>query len=170
MNKVLSVIDAIPRLLGYLSGVIVVASILLTLIEVIIRYFWGNSLLLADEFGGYFVVAIGFFAVALTWKEKGHVRVSLVISRISQKAVNWIRIITFFLSLVFSCAFTYSCYKFIHQSFHFNTRSGSWMNVPMAYVQLPMIIGITLMTLIILLEFIFAVKKLSTGRNVEEVQ
>lgn len=169
-DKVSSLIDTIPRFLGYFCGIIVVISILLTLTEVAIRYIFGTSLLLADEFGGYFVIAMGYFAAAVTWQERGHVRVSMIICRIPQKAVNWLRIITIFLSLVFSSIFTYATFKFIQQSFHLNSRSGSWINTPLGYIQLPMIIGISLLTIVILLDFVRALKKLRNGQNIEVIE
>ena len=55
------------------------------LVEVLTRYILRSPLSIAEEMGGYLLVSITFMGLAYTWKEKGHVRVTLIFSRLPEK-------------------------------------------------------------------------------------
>lgn len=67
---------------GDVTAWIVFGALCLVLAEVVTRYFFNRPLGLADEFGGYALVAITFLGLAYTLKEKAHVRVTMVVDRL----------------------------------------------------------------------------------------
>ena len=49
---------------GYAGGLVLLAIVVLTMVEVISRYVLKNPLILSDEMGGYAMVAVSFLGLA----------------------------------------------------------------------------------------------------------
>ena len=60
---------------GYLAGLVLLAIILLTMVEVVSRYVLRNPLILSDELGGYALVAISCLGLAYCSMGNGHIRI-----------------------------------------------------------------------------------------------
>ncbi len=141
---------------GYLQAGIIFSLMIMLLVEVLTRYVLRSPLSIADEMGGYLLVSITFMGLAYTWKEKGHVRVSLLISRLPDKFANLLRFIMLILATVFTLPLIKACYDLISDSLLFESRSGSWMRTPLAYPQTILLIGAILLFLQLIAELIKA--------------
>ena len=139
---------------GYLQAGIIFFLMVMLLAEVLTRYILRSPLSIADEMGGYLLVAITFMGLAYTWKEKGHVRVSLLISRLPDKFGRQLRFITLILATVFTLPLIKACYDLISDSLLFESRSGSWLRTPLAYPQTILLIGAIMLFLQLVAEII----------------
>jgi len=153
---------------GYLSGWLVLLMMLLVLAEVFMRYVMNNPLMLADEFAAYMLVAVSFIAGAYTWKEKGHVRITVLVSRMPPKVSCWLRLITLFLALGVAIALVQSGYSLLQTSFRLHMESGSWLHFPLQGPHMTLIIGFILLSLLIMVEIARAITNLRRGVWVEE--
>ena len=142
---------------GYLQAGIIFFLMVMLLAEVLTRYILRSPLSIADEMGGYLLVAITFMGLAYTWKEKGHVRVSLLISRLPDKFGRQLRFITLILATVFTLPLIKACYDLISDSLLFESRSGSWLRTPLAYPQTILLIGAIMLFLQLVAEIIKAI-------------
>jgi len=157
LEKVINIIEKMTDLLsGRLQAVIIFLLMAKLLIEVLTRYVLQSPLSIAEEMGGYFLVSITFIGLAYTWKEKGHVRVTLLISRLPEKAVRPIRFITLLLATAFTLPLIKACYDLLTDSLLFESRSGSWLRTPLVYPQSIMLIGAVLLFLQLMVEIIKA--------------
>jgi TRAP-type transport system small permease protein len=161
MNSLQKVIKIIEKLIhiasGRLQALIIFLLMAMLLIEVLTRYVLQSPLSIAEEMGGYFLVSITFMGLAYTWQEKGHVRITLLISRLPEKAVRPIRFITLLLATAFTLPLIKACYDLLTDSLLFESRSGSWLRTPLVYPQSIMLIGAVLLFLQLIVEIIKAV-------------
>ena len=158
LQKAVNIIEKMTDLLsGRLQAVIIFLLMAMLLIEVLTRYVLQSPLSIAEEMGGYFLVSITFMGLAYTWKEKGHVRITLLISRLPEKAVRPIRFFTLLLATAFTLPLIKACYDLLTDSLLFESRSGSWLRTPLVYPQSIMLIGAVLLFLQLIVEIIKAV-------------
>ena len=158
LKKIVQVIEAITNVLsGHLQAWLIFGLMVMLLIEVLTRYLLQSPLSLAEELGGYMLVAITFMGLAYTWKEKGHVRVELLISRFPEKARQRIRFITLIAATIFTIPLIKACYDLLLDSILFSSRSGGWLRTPLVYPQTILIIGAVLLFLQLLAEIIKAI-------------
>ena len=166
LQGIVKVIEKVTDILsGYLQAGIIFFLMVMLLAEVLTRYILRSPLSIADEMGGYLLVAITFMGLAYTWKEKGHVRVSLLISRLPDKFAQQLRFITLILATVFTLPLIKACYDLISDSLLFESRSGSWLRTPLAYPQTVMLIGAIMLFLQLVAEIIKATTAMGKSKE-----
>ena len=101
MKQIGYIIDKIANFFGFVSGWLVPLMMLLVAVEVFMRYVLHNPAMVADEFSAYMLVALSYLGLAYTWKQGGHVRITLLVSRLPAKAASWIRLIVLIMIFIF---------------------------------------------------------------------
>jgi TRAP-type C4-dicarboxylate transport system permease small subunit len=169
MNRLSSLINKIGDLGGYLSGWLVPLMMILVVVEVFMRYVLHRPLMVADEFSAYMLVALSFLGLAYTWRQGGHVRVTVLVTRLPSRAASWIRFMGLILILIFMIELDRVSYKMITYALQINLRSSTWLMVPLFWPQLTIFIGFILLTLFVGLDIIRAVGKIRAGEKVEDI-
>ena len=141
-------------------GWLLMVLMFMILIEVLTRYILQSPLSIAEEYGGYMLVAITFLGLGYTWKERGHVRVEWVINALSLKAQSWLRLITIIMATAFALIMIKASYDLVSYSYLFGARSGSWLRTPLIWPQIVLIIGAVLLFIQLIAELIRAVGNL----------
>lgn len=144
------------------------AIVALTMAEVVSRYVLRDPLILADEFGGYALVAISFLGLAYCAWEKGHIRITFVVERMSPLNAGRVRVVTLALALVMVAVAAWVSWQFLGDSFTRNMRSNSLLSVPLKWPQMVMPIGFTLFALVLLAQLARAIGDLRAGRTVDQ--
>lgn len=144
---------------GYLQGWLVFALMILVLLDVTSRYVLLNPLSIAEEYGGYSLVAITCIGLAYAWKTRCHVRVEFLTGSLPVVMQRWLRVCMLFLAIVFTGFVVYAGYELFRFSLMFGTRSGSWLRTPIAWPQATILIGAVLMFLQLIAEIIKQIKK-----------
>ena len=158
MAKLIKIIEKITDFAGgHLQALIVFVLMLMVMVEVLARYVLQSPLSLADEMGGYMLVAISFMGLGYTWKEKGHVRVELLISMLPVKIRNCFRFGTLILATLFCIPLIVGSFQMLQDSLLFESRSGSWLRTPLVYPQSILLIGSLLLLLQLIAEIMKAV-------------
>ncbi|TET90768.1 MAG: TRAP transporter small permease [Desulfobacteraceae bacterium] len=167
-QRVVRFIDTVSVILGgHLMGWLLMVLMFMILVEVLTRYILQSPLSIAEEYGGYILVAITFLGLGYTWKERGHVRVEWVINVLSPKARSWLRLITLIMATAFALIMIKASYDLVSYSYLFGTRSGSWLRTPLIWPQTVLIIGAVLLFIQLIAELIRAVGNLKkAGREV----
>lgn len=159
MKKSAHFIETISDIVsGHFSGWLIVLMMVLVLIEVISRYVVHLPLRVADEFSAYMLVTIVFIGAAYTWKEKGHVRIEVVVSRLPTRAAKWLRLITLIGATIFIPVVIKASYDLIAYSFQFGMRSGTWLRTPVGPIQIFIFIGLLLLFVQLIIELVKAVR------------
>ena len=158
LQKVVNIIEKLTDILsGRLQAVIIFLLMVMLLVEVLTRYILRSPLSIAEEMGGYLLVSITFMGLAYTWKEKGHVRVTLIFSRLPQKVARPIRFVTLIMATAFTLPLIKACYDLLVDSLFFESRSGSWLRTPLVYPQTILLVGAVLLFLQLVVEIIKAI-------------
>ncbi len=168
MERVTRFIEKVSYGTGYAAGVVLLAIVVLTMVEVVSRYVLKNPLILSDELGGYAMVAVSFLGLAYCAREKGHIRITFIVERLSPRATGYIRIASLALGLAFVAVAAWVSWKFLGDSFTRDMRSNSMLRTPLKWPQMAMPVGFTLFALILLGQLVRAVQRLRAGRVVDE--
>jgi TRAP-type C4-dicarboxylate transport system permease small subunit len=118
-----------------LSGWALLALSLLIAFEVIARKYFQFSLKGVDEIGGY-VLAIGSavgFSYALVMR--GHVRVDLLLLKLSRRAQDWANWIAALAMALFSYVLLWRTLFVYEKTLQLGARSGTPLDTPLAYPQ-----------------------------------
>ena len=145
---------------GVVSGWMVFVLMALILVEVITRYVMQNPLAVADEMGGYTIVALTFIGLGYTWKERGHVRVEFLINTLSSRNRKTLRVVTVAIATAFAGVLVFGCWEFVTFTIQFKQHSNTWLRVPLQWPQMMMIIGAVLLFLQLIAEFLLTINAL----------
>ena len=166
MRPIIKIIESISEVVsGHLQGFVLCVLMALILVEVTTRYVMQNPLSVAEEYGGYMLVAITYIGLAYTWKKRTHVRVEFVLDKMPRKARLVLRLITVFIAAVFSVFMVVASVQLVQESLLFGDRSGSWLRTPLAWPQMALIVGSVLLFLQLFVEIIKAVHNIKTGEE-----
>lgn len=166
MRRTVQIIESILLFLsGPVQGWILFLLMILVLVDVTTRYVLQNPLSVAEEYGAYMLVAITCMGLAFTWKEGSHVRVELLINRLSPAMRQWLRVITILIAFAFTIFMVIASYQMVSFSFMFGTRSGSWIRTPIAWPQITLIIGSVFLFFQLIIEIVRAVNDLGSRKG-----
>jgi TRAP-type C4-dicarboxylate transport system permease small subunit len=164
MDKLFRVVEWFSH---YVSGVLMAGSIfvlmLMVLVEVVTRYIMNQPLSLADEYGGYMLVAMTMVGLAYTWKEKGHIYVDLVVNRLPDSLRMKLRLVTLMLAMILSVLLVVASWELVSQSFLFGARSGSWLRTPLAWPQMTLILGSVMLAAQLFVDIVRLVRSLTAA-------
>ncbi|MBM9604490.1 TRAP transporter small permease [Desulfopila inferna] len=168
MRKFIGIIEKITDILsGYIPALLVFLLMVMVLIEVITRYVFNAPISIAEELGGYMLVAITFLGLGYTWKERSHVSVELFTNILPEKMRKWVRFFTLTLAVIFCWPLIAGSYELLQDSIFFGARSGTWLKIPLVIPQSFLLIGSGLLLLQLIAEVIKAIlpMKHSAGEN-----
>ena len=97
MNKFVKLSDSLSEFMAIVSALILGLMTLLILVEIFIWNMFEKTTLIADEYSAYGLAAIIFLGAGYCLKEKGHIRITLVLGFLPEKME---RIITFIATLI----------------------------------------------------------------------
>jgi TRAP-type C4-dicarboxylate transport system permease small subunit len=144
-QKIINIVEIVSDVVsGYFQAALIFLLMVMLLIEVLTRYVLNAPLSISEELGGYLLVAITFIGLAYTWKEKGHVRVVLLVSRLPEKIKQWLRLATLLLAVAFCFPLIKACYDLLQET-------------PLVYPQTILIVGAVLLLLQLTAEVIKAI-------------
>jgi TRAP-type C4-dicarboxylate transport system permease small subunit len=132
---------------GVAAGICILLMTALILIEIIVRAVAGASILIAEEYSAYLLAAFGTLSLAYTFKSDGHIRVDLVLSKLSghsRFAVNFGCTLIAFFIFVFAA---YETWGVFYGSWHSQETSMYYSKTRLWLPQLPIVLGVALMAL-----------------------
>ena len=110
------------------------------------------------DFTGFFLAAASFLALAYTLRSGGHIRVTLILTRLNEK----LRHIFEIWSLLFcsTVAVYFTCYTFllIRESYIYNDLSSGMIAVPIWIPQSSMLIGLIVLSIALIDELISVIR------------
>ena len=114
---------------------------ILILVEIFLWNTLQKTTLIADEYCAYGLAAIIFLGAGYCLKEKGHIRITLVLGLLPDKMS---RIITFLgsgITTIFMGYLWWYLFKMVKATLHYNSTSGTLTNTPLWIPQTVMLIG-----------------------------
>ena len=167
MNRLVSGIEKIAYFGGYLSGWLVPLMMMLVVVDVFMRYVLHRPLMVSDEFSAYMLVALSFLGLAYTWRQGGHVRIEVLVTRFFPRLYDWVRLIGLILTFIFMIELDRAAYKMITYALKMNMRSSTWLMFPLFWPQLTVFMGFILLTLMLAIDIVNTGVKIRTGKKAE---
>jgi len=157
-DRILAVINYIVVLISSIA--LVLASVVLTY-SVVTRYFLHLSTDWQDETAVFLIVGAVFMSAAAIQARRGHVAIEAIVGLLSP-GVNRIRILLVDVASVIFCAFfSWKSWTLLHEAIVDNFHSGSTWGPPLWIPYSLMTVGMTLLSIQILLQIIAELR----GRN-----
>jgi TRAP-type C4-dicarboxylate transport system permease small subunit len=167
MKRIGIIVEKIAYLGGWFAGWLVPLMMMLVVVDVFMRYVMNRPLMVSDEFSAYMLVALSFLGLAYTWREKGHVRIEILVNRFPPRIYGWVRLLGLILTLIFMIEMDLAAYKMIAYALQINLRSSTWLMFPLFWPQLTVFIGFVMLTLLLIVDIARAAFKVRAGERVE---
>ena len=134
---------------GALSGLCIIAICCIILARVMGRWF-GIEVPSSDDFAGFLLAASSFLGLAYTFREGGHIRVSLFTSRLPLALNKWVERIILSLGCVLILYLTWQLAYFVYESYIFDELSSGYVPIELWLVQLPLAVGMIIFSVAII--------------------
>ena len=141
MNTIVRIIENLSDWIARISAVTLGLMTILILVEIFLWNIFEKTTLIADEYCAYGLAAIIFLGAGYCLKEKGHIRITLVLGLLPEKVS---RIITFLgsgITTIFMGYLWWYLFKMVKATIHYNSTSGTLTNTPLWIPQSIMLIG-----------------------------
>jgi TRAP-type C4-dicarboxylate transport system permease small subunit len=168
MKRYRQIMDKIAYVCGLIGSGLVPIMVFMVAVEVFMRYVLKNPPMVADEFSAYMLVALSYLGLAVTWRQGGHVRITLLVSRLPVKVAGWLRLVVLIIIFIFMVAITHSAFSMVVYAYEINLRSDTWLTFPLIWPQLTVFIGFLILTLILPADIVKVYRKIRTGESVEK--
>lgn len=157
-------LDRLFEATGWLAGLFMVATLLSVLSSILGRLMPVFEMHGADAYAGYCMAASAFLALATTLRRGEHIRVTLIINRLSPAAYRWLDVFCHLVALLVSSTLAWYSIRLVMQSMQFNDISTGLDATPLWIPQIGMAVGTTVLAL----AFIVELFDLLTGKKVRE--
>lgn len=124
-----------------LSQVAILILIAVVGIDVLTRSLLNYSFEVADELGGYMLVVIAFFSLAVCQAHDGFHRVEFVIDNLSARSRIIARIIYDAVALALALLLAWHLWAFVSNSWTSGSEAPTRLMTPLWLAQLPMVLG-----------------------------
>ena len=156
--------DRLFEVTGWLAGLFMVGTLLAVLSSIVGRLLPAFEVHGADAYAGYCMAASAFLALATTLRRGEHIRVTLVINRLSDRAHRWLDVFCHVVALLVASALAFYSVRLVQQSLTFNDISTGLDATPLWIPQLGMAVG----TCVLALAFVVELADLLAGRKLRE--
>ena len=142
---------------GYLAGACIVLITVMILVQIVGRWF-GVIIPSTEDFSGYLLAGSAFLALAHTFRQGGHIRVTLLIHRFSPSVQRPLMGLMLLLFAVMVGWGSYHLSFLVYESWDFGDLSQGYIPVPLWIPQLPMALGGVIFFIALLDDFVGVVQ------------
>lgn len=147
------VLDALYLASAALAAMLLAGIGVLILAQIVGRFF-GIVVPSANEISGFFLATSTFLALAYSFREGSHIRVTLVVSHLPKHFHNASVVLVLAVATILSGYFTYYSYNLAAESWRYGDLSDGLIGVPLWIPQSSMAFGLAMMTIACLDELI----------------
>lgn len=145
---------------GFIAAIylLVVVQVCLNLIDRISTIMTGTAIGLTipsyADFTGFFLASASFLALAYTFRQGGHIRVTLLISYLPVKIGTLLEFWCIAVAAAISCYFTWYTAVLVWESYDFHDLSPGMIAVPLWIPQSGMLLGLAILSLALIDELL----------------
>lgn len=135
MHAFLRLADALSRAGAVFAALSLVSLVILSGAEIVLRSFFSTSLSFVVEYNGYLLVVAFLGGCGQAMREGGHIRVTMILQAIPEKAARAVDIACTISGLFLSGYLCVAMAKLAYGSFQYGTLSFFASRTPLAYPQ-----------------------------------
>ena len=144
LNRINYYLENIYKFSGYVAAIFLILIAIFILLGICSRIF-GFYIRGLSEYSGYCMAAATFFALAYTFGEGGHIRITLFIEKLNKKFRKIFEIWCLLVASIFSGYLSFYFIKILIISYKFKERSEGADEILIWIPQLPLGIGSTIL-------------------------
>ncbi len=152
MRYIISIIDRLSELLAKLSALILGLMTGLILLEIFLWNIFQKTTLVADEYSAYGLAALIFLGCGYTLKEKGHIRIELVLNLLPRQLAQVLKFVAGCISTLLLGYITWQLGRMTFSAWHYGATSGTLTATPLWIPQSLTVIGAAVFTLQMMVE------------------
>ena len=137
MDKLRSIIYGFS---AWAAAICLIAMTLLILAQIVARLL-GVIIPSSEDFAGWLLSATIFFGLAHTFNTGGHIRVTLLLSKLPEKIRRVFEVFALLIGISIATFIAYYTSYTVYESFDFGDVTDTYLAMPLWFVQLPMAIG-----------------------------
>ncbi len=149
-----------------ISGVMLGLMTLLILLEIFLWNTFNKTTFIADEYSAYGLAAVIFLGAGYCLKEKGHIRITLVLGFLPEKLSRVITFIATGITTGFMGYLWWYLFKMVGATVRYSSTSGTLTNTPLWIPQTVMLVGATSFTIQFLAITIKTYQAIKSGAEV----
>ena len=150
-------LDPLYKALGALGALFILATLVIEVVNIAGRLV-GYSMAGVDAYAGYTLAAGSFLAMAAALRHGDHIRVTLIIQRLTGRPRWWVEVFCLAVATLLSGYFAYFAGKLVWGSYVFHDVSQNIDATPLWIPQLSMAVGLAALFLAFLEELIHTLR------------
>ncbi len=143
MARFIRFAERVSQAAAVLSALILAGMALLILVEIVLWNTLEKTTLIADEYSAYGLAAITFLGAGYCLKERGHIRITLVLGLLPPLPARIISALATALTTVFMGYLWWYLYLMVRSSYRYHSTSGTLTNTLLWIPQALMLAGAT---------------------------
>lgn len=147
MKKVISLIERFSTWGAFLSAMFMVLIVVLIAVEILLRSVFKVSTLISDEYSAYFFVGVVLLGLAYTFKEEGHIKITLVTSVLGKRGQAALDILSTVVAVAMTSFALYYASAMVYDSWLLDMRADSISETPIYLSQLAIPLGLLMFDL-----------------------
>jgi TRAP-type C4-dicarboxylate transport system permease small subunit len=159
-------IEKLSLWVARLSAVILGLMTVLILVEILLWNALEKTTLIADEYSAYGLAAIIFLGAGYCLKEKGHIRITLVLGFLPKRLARLITCLATAMTTIFMGYLWWYLFKMVSATYRYQSTSGTLTNTPLWIPQTLMLFGAACFLLQLLATTIRTYTAMGTGEEV----
>lgn len=141
MKALVRFIDSLSNWASKVSAVTLGLMTILILVEITLWNLFEKTTLIADEYCAYGLAAIIFLGAGYCLKERGHIRITLILGFLPEKLSRVISFIATGITTAFMGYLWWYLLKMVQATIRYDSTSGTLTNTPLWIPQTVMLIG-----------------------------
>ena len=161
-------LDRLFEATGHLAGLFMIATLLAVLSSIFGRFIPALELPGADAYAGYCMASSAFLALATTLRRGEHIRVTLILNRLSPVGYRALDIFCHLFALAVSLILAWYSINLVRQSLAFNDISTGLDATPLWIPQIGMAAGAVILAIAFLDELVLEISGKRARRSSDE--
>ncbi len=154
LKKIILSIDRLSDAGAYLSAFLLIVMITLIVTNIVLMSFFNSSIMITDEYSAYMFAAFIMFSLSYTLKENAHIKITVVSSKLPEKAAKILKIITLITAFLMSLFATYNSTFMVYQAYIYQMRADTVAQTLIYIPQICMPVGFFMLSLQLISEIL----------------
>ncbi|WDP88835.1 MAG: TRAP transporter small permease subunit [Desulfobacter sp.] len=147
MKKFITLVERLSTGGAFLSAFFMVLIVLFIAVEILLRSVFNTSTLISDEYSAYFFVGVVMLGLAYTFKEDGHIKITLLTSVLGKRGQAALDVLATVVALAATTFALYYAGVMVFDSWQLDMRADTISETPIYLSQLMIPVGLILFDL-----------------------
>lgn len=141
MHRIVRFTEKLSDWMAGISAVMLALMTILILVEILLWNTLSKTTLIADEYSAYGLAAIIFMGAGYCLKEKGHIRITLILSFMPKRMAARLTFVATAVATTFMGYLWWYLFKMVQSTLRYHSTSGTLTQTPLWIPQTLMLVG-----------------------------